>query len=136
MIVFIIVLLQRTWIFICMFKIKVSKYIIFDMIHAHNIATSMSKARSMSLLQRNMIANKIKYAYLSRNTYCIVIINCFYKIYSGMSLTYQPHLYNVNYGEEENNGKKLDIACHSRITVSCTRSRKSYYCSRPVRKST
>ena len=55
--------------------------------------------------------------------HCIVIINSFYKTCPGMSLTYQLHLYNMNYGEEENNGKNLDTANHSGIAVSCTSSR-------------
>ena len=52
--------------------------------------------------------------------HCIFIINSFYKTYSGMSLIYQPHLYNQCYGKEENNGKELDIACNSGIVVGYT----------------
>ncbi len=61
--------------------------------------------------------------YLLKNMHGIFIIDRFYKTYSGMSLRYLSHSYNVNYGKEEDNVKKHDIACNSGIAVSYTISR-------------
>jgi hypothetical protein len=55
--------------------------------------------------------------------HCILIISGFYKNYSSMSLRYLPHLYNIYYEKEENDGKELDTACNSGIAVSYTISR-------------